>query len=350
MASKRVKSLTIDEVLQILETDDNENQESKDENEEIRGKDIEEIEIFPPKDGAETDDDSDDDDTRNLNHPTAPQLVSECEIKVSVRETGKSENDNTKSGRQPRIRKKDRLWKANCELPQRSDSEQYVQEQGAPGDFMTPTECFELCFDKSLVKHLVDMSNRYALQKNHNLNVSENEMKVYIDQLRLGLGASVVLSFASHLPKDFKSYSIYFDNFFTGLPLLDELTKLGHKGTGTIRENRTEKCPLETTQVMKKKSRGTMNMRTSDNIAIVRWHDNSIVTLASNCNGCQPVTKVDRVGTVNKKRQKIKVDCPHVVTMYNQFMGGVDRFDQNVDDQRVSFRGKKWWYPLFALD
>ncbi|KAK4326953.1 hypothetical protein Pmani_002556 [Petrolisthes manimaculis] len=35
---------------------------------------------------------------------------------------------------------------------------------------MTPIECFELCFDKSLVKHLVDKSNRYALQKNHNLN------------------------------------------------------------------------------------------------------------------------------------------------------------------------------------
>ncbi|KAK4311418.1 hypothetical protein Pmani_017078 [Petrolisthes manimaculis] len=146
--------LNIDEVLQILETNDNENQESKDENEEIRGKDIDKIVIFPPKDGAETDDDSDDDDTRNLNHLTAPQLVSECEIEVSVRETGKSENDNTKSGRQPRIRKKDKLWKANCELPQWSDSEQYVQVQGALGDFMTPIECFELCFDKSLVKHL----------------------------------------------------------------------------------------------------------------------------------------------------------------------------------------------------
>ncbi|KAK4324243.1 hypothetical protein Pmani_005083 [Petrolisthes manimaculis] len=83
---------------EILETNDNENQEFKDENEEIRGKDIEKIVIFPPKDGAETDDDSDDDDTRNLNHLTAPQLVSECEIEVSVRETGKSENDNTKSG------------------------------------------------------------------------------------------------------------------------------------------------------------------------------------------------------------------------------------------------------------
>ena len=35
--------------------------------------------------------------------------------------------------------------------------------------------------------------------------------------------------------------------------------------------------------------------------------------------------------------------------MYNKFMGGVDRFDENVESQRISFRGKKWWYPLFAF-
>ena len=60
-------SLTIDEVLHLLKKDDNENQESEDESEEIRGKDVEEIVFFLPKDGAETDEDSDNDDTRNLN-------------------------------------------------------------------------------------------------------------------------------------------------------------------------------------------------------------------------------------------------------------------------------------------
>ena len=60
-----------------------------------------------------------------------------------------------------------------------------MQVQVALGNFMTPTECFELCFDKLLVKNLVDMSNKYALQKNHNLNVSESKMKVYIGILLL---------------------------------------------------------------------------------------------------------------------------------------------------------------------
>ena len=37
------------------------------------------------------------------------------------------------------------------------------------------------------------------------------------------------------------------------------------------------------------------------------------------------------------------------VSMYNHNIGRVDRFDENVDSQRISFRGEKWWYPLFAF-
>ncbi|XP_068222588.1 piggyBac transposable element-derived protein 3-like [Palaemon carinicauda] len=60
----------------------------------------------------------------------------------------------------------------------------------------------------------------------------------------IGLGAAVVLNLLHKLPKDIDHYSLYFDNFFIGLPLLDILLEMGHAGTGTIRENRTEKCPL----------------------------------------------------------------------------------------------------------
>ena len=30
-------------------------------------------------------------------------------------------------------------------------------------------------------------------------------------------------------------------------------------------------------------------------------------------------------------------------------MRGVDRFDENVDSQRILVRGKKWCFPLFAF-
>lgn len=66
--------------------------------------------------------------------------------------------------------------------------------------------------------------------------------------------------------------------------------------------------------------------------------------VASNCHGLSPITKVDRISVVNKRRTRIKVDCPSLVKMYNKYMSGVDRFDENVDSMRISLRGKKWWF------
>lgn len=82
---------------------------------------------------------------------------------------------------------------------------------------------------------------------------------------------------------------------------------------------------------------------------VVRWHDNAIVTLSSNCHSVLPLTKVDRIGTVEGKRTKVQVECPAIICKYNKYMCGVDRFDENVQSLRVGLRGKKWWYPLFAF-
>ena len=72
----------------------------------------------------------------------------------------------------------------------------------------------------------------------------------------LGIGCEVVLKLAECLPKD-KNYKLFFDNWFAGLPLLVELKKKGILGTGTIRQNRTLKCPFPDDKQMKKKERGS---------------------------------------------------------------------------------------------
>lgn len=46
---------------------------------------------------------------------------------------------------------------------------------------------------------------------------------------------------------------VYFDNFFTSHSLLQDLQKAGYRATGTVRENRTKKCPLVSVKDMKKK-------------------------------------------------------------------------------------------------
>ena len=52
--------------------------------------------------------------------------------------------------------------------------------------------------------------------------------------------------------------------------------------------------------------------------------------------------KVDRVASVSRKRGSR-------LTKYDEFIVEEDQFDQNVNDQRVSFRGNKWWYPVFSF-
>lgn len=77
----------------------------------------------------------------------------------------------------------------------------------------------------------------------------------------LGLGGSVVVSLASLLPKDLH-YRLYFDNFFTSLPLLEHLSTMNCSGTGTLRANRTEGAPLKDSKLLEKEERGTFDYRT----------------------------------------------------------------------------------------
>ncbi|CAG5016652.1 unnamed protein product [Parnassius apollo] len=120
---------------------------------------------------------------------------------------------------------------------------------------------------------------------------------------QLGLGASVVLSYADQLATlgYGKNYHLFIDKFFTGLPLVHELTERGFRVTGTIRENRSGKCPLLSNKEAKTKERGFYDYRISDDIIICKWHDNSIVSVCSNAVGVDPVHKTERYSQQLKK-------------------------------------------------
>ena len=163
-----------------------------------------------------------------------------------------------------------------------------------------------------------------------------------------GLGAAVVLQLVSNLPKS-QSYDLFFDNFFTSFSLLEKLTELGHFGTGAIKENCVDKRVLKNSVDMKKEGRGSMSMATTEELAVVAWNDDKIVNFASNAHGIHPISNVTKIVNNANKKTKITVPCPKVVSMYYAYMGGVHSFNQSVNSQRISFRGKKWWFPLFAF-
>ena len=163
-----------------------------------------------------------------------------------------------------------------------------------------------------------------------------------------GLGGAVILSMIDRLEEEFPEtkFSLYFDNYFTSVRLIEEITRRGHFATGTLRSNRVEKCPFMSTKQFEKKNRGfSEHFSNADRtIVLARWNDNGIVTIASNEHGVFPLARTEIFSTIHKK--KISIEMPHLIKMYNSHMGGVDRMDQNVSLYRIHVRGKKWYIPI----
>ena len=81
------------------------------------------------------------------------------------------------------------------------------------------------------------------------------------------------------------NHSVIFDNFFSSYKLLVDLDAKEFRATGTIKNNRIEKCPSAEVSDMKKRERGSYNFTSTSNLEIVRWNDNSVVTIGSNLYG-----------------------------------------------------------------
>ena len=97
---------------------------------------------------------------------------------------------------------------------------------------------------------------------------------------------------------------------------------------------------------MKKASRGALDAAFNDNskIALVRWKNNSAVTLTSNKLAVAPIEKAKRWSVAEKKSS---VDQSFIVQRYNASMGGTDRIYQSVSCYRTAIRTTKWWWPMF---
>ncbi|XP_046399947.1 piggyBac transposable element-derived protein 3-like [Ischnura elegans] len=163
----------------------------------------------------------------------------------------------------------------------------------------------------------------------------------------LGLGEKVVLDLLSvvQFPGEHK---LFFDNFFTSHSLLCILGERGYFGTGTVRESRIAKCPLPASKEIskiRKKGYYFSAFDRKNQIFVVRWFDNAVVTIASNCGFLIPLNQAKRWDRTARKA--VFIPQPNLIREYNQGMGGVDLHDNGVANYRIRTRGKKWWWPLF---
>jgi DNA excision repair protein ERCC-6 len=140
---------------------------------------------------------------------------------------------------------------------------------------------------------------------------------------------------------------VYFDNYFTTLPLLEKLTADGFLAAGTIRKGRIAKAKLADEKDLRKKGRWSWD-EVSDiekGLVLVRWFDNSAVNMASNYCGAGAGGVVKRWS--NEKKEKVDVKRPDVIGHYNHNMGGVDKLDHLVALYQIEIKMKKWTSVTF---
>ncbi|KAL5269331.1 hypothetical protein ACHWQZ_G002971 [Mnemiopsis leidyi] len=131
-----------------------------------------------------------------------------------------------------------------------------------------------------------------------------------------GLGGSVVLSLVDSLKSQTTdTFHLFTDNFFNSPKLLVELSRRGILATGTFRSDRLEHCPLP--DMKKTGTRGEMYTYTGSSkqggMVFVRWRDNGVTTIGSNCIGSQQTSSVER--WCRKTNQVIKdFNCSSVRT------------------------------------
>ena len=158
--------------------------------------------------------------------------------------------------------------------------------------------------------------------------------------------AQVVPKLCEHLPVN-NNHKLYFDNWFTTLDLLIYLKRKGILACGTIRADKLQGCPLQSTKDLAKLGRGSIDFKSDMNsgILIVKWYDNNAVHMASNYVGIEPMAEAER--WCPNAKACINVGCPQVIKAYNGGMGGIDLADMLIALYRIMIKTKRWYLKIF---
>ena len=155
----------------------------------------------------------------------------------------------------------------------------------------------------------------------------------------------VVLRLCETLPRD-QNYKLFFDNWFSSLPLCIKQKGLGILATATVRTDRLKKCLLPTDKALMKEGKGSSSYQcdTNSGVTVLKWFYNKCVYLCSNHSNPCEMSTVERWAKVERKH--VKIACPNTVKEYNESMGGVDLVDMLISVYRTNIKAKRWYLKV----
>ncbi len=165
-----------------------------------------------------------------------------------------------------------------------------------------------------------------------------------------GKGGNTLIQQLTKLPQQIRGLPLHiFDNYFTTLSLLVELSKCNYNCTGTIHSNRIPKsCPTTASNTMKKMTYASIStvLDRKHQLGLTQYKYNAVVTIASTTAHAEPMQKVGHWSATEKNR--LSVNQAQAAYMYNHFIGGTERCNHCISLYRSGIRKKKWWWPLFT--
>ena len=140
---------------------------------------------------------------------------------------------------------------------------------------------------------------------------------------------------------------MFFDIWSTTLDLLHHFRSKRIHAVGTIRLNRLRGCPLDANKDLMKNESSAMDYRCDSNSGImaVKWVGNSVVNLASNFVGVEPIGELER--WCGKEKVRKNIPCPPIVQQNNKSMVGVCLADTLLSLYRITCKTKRCYQKMF---
>ena len=162
-----------------------------------------------------------------------------------------------------------------------------------------------------------------------------------------GLGYGVVMSLSSSFAN--QGYQMFFDNYYTSLPLVEDLFKIGIPSCGTVAENRKGfPDSMKGGKLWgKRKEKGDIRWQREGKTLCLQWKDNKVVTMLSTMDVGNRCVEVQRKVKNDGKFAVIHIKQPSCIERYNKFMNGVDKSDQLLSKYNILRKCLRWWKTLF---
>lgn len=111
------------------------------------------------------------------------------------------------------------------------------------------------------------------------------KLALFTMKKNLGASSNVVVRLARTIPSNC-GHKLFFDNYYTSIPLIIYLKKRSIHSCGTVRRNRVQNCPLSEEKAIAKKERGysaeyVAATKYGTSFNVVLWKDNRCVSLMS---------------------------------------------------------------------